>query len=91
VRRLFDRYNRLYFRGKIKNYRVAIAPLTGYMGLCDYSKRTITIDPEQQATASFAAQFCTKWHTPPVPVTGGTVYSFLPKWRSYYDKVRQSP
>jgi hypothetical protein len=51
LRRLFDRYNRLHFRGKLSNYKVAIDALPdGARGICDWSRRTITIDPEHHVS-----------------------------------------
>ena len=51
VSRLFDRYNRLYFRGKLSDYRVAIGTLAGgTRGRCYWSKRKITIDAEHHAS-----------------------------------------
>lgn len=49
LRRLFDRYDRLYFRGRLSGYRVQIGTL-GYFGLCDDRKRIITIDVARHKT-----------------------------------------
>jgi hypothetical protein len=45
LQRLFERYDRLYWRRKLKRYRITAASLTnGTQGLCNSSQRTITID-----------------------------------------------
>jgi hypothetical protein len=42
---LFDRYNRLYWRGRLPRYRVQAAGLDGsILGRCDLTRRTIEID-----------------------------------------------
>jgi hypothetical protein len=42
---LFDRYNRLYWRGRLPRYRVQAAGLDGsILGRCDLRRRTIEID-----------------------------------------------
>ena len=56
LRRLFDHYNRLYFRRKIKNCQVVIGPLNDSLGICDYSKRTITIDVDANQSDGFTTK-----------------------------------
>ena len=44
--RLFERYNRIYWRGQLPRYRVASAKLERpVLGHCDWRKRVIEIDP----------------------------------------------
>jgi hypothetical protein len=44
LQRLFDRYNRLYWSGKLAGYRVISAKLENRLEECDWRKRTIKID-----------------------------------------------
>lgn len=49
LRRLYHRYNQLYFRGRLSHYRITAGPLDGrIIGTCEWSKRAITIDVEKQ-------------------------------------------
>jgi hypothetical protein len=46
LRRLFDRYNQKFWRGKLRGYTVGTKDLSGEgeMGVCDCKRRTISID-----------------------------------------------
>ena len=46
LRKLFDHYNRLYWRGKLSGYRVILADLSKERawGLCEWKKKIIRID-----------------------------------------------
>lgn len=51
LQRLYDRYNRLYFRGRLSHYRITAAPLPEHiMGLCEWSKRKLTIDLDKHTS-----------------------------------------
>jgi hypothetical protein len=45
--RLFARYNRTYWRGRLPRYRVIPTILDKAMGQCDWRKLIIQIDPDQ--------------------------------------------
>src|SRR6516165_10439346 len=51
LQRLFDRYNQLYWRGKLPAYRVLDSKLESALGDCDWSRRRI-IKIDVQAHAS---------------------------------------
>ena len=51
LQRLFDRYNRMYFRRRLLHYRITAGRLDGQvLGQCDWSKRAITIDLEKHTS-----------------------------------------
>jgi hypothetical protein len=50
LRNLFDRYDRLYWRGKLSGYRVILTPLDSTFGRCDWRKRVIGIDPDKHTS-----------------------------------------
>jgi hypothetical protein len=53
LQRLFDRYNRLYWQGKMPVYGVIPATLEeNTCGRCDYVKRLIQIDPVKHKHAA---------------------------------------
>lgn len=45
LRRLFDRYDRRYWRGTLHEYRVEVAVLDGIYGDCRWKMRRIRVDP----------------------------------------------
>jgi SprT-like family len=47
LRHIFADYNRKYWRGRLPNYRIVIAAMPDAMGLCDWTRKAITIDVEQ--------------------------------------------
>jgi len=50
LKRLYDRYNRMYFHGRL-SYKIIAAPLPErIMGWCEWSKRAITIDLEKHTS-----------------------------------------
>jgi hypothetical protein len=51
LRRLFDRYDRIYWRGNLSGYRVVLADLSQErcVGRCDWSKKIIKIDPHGES------------------------------------------
>jgi hypothetical protein len=44
---LFQRYNQLYWSGKLPEYRIVDAPTLGCLGRCDPRRRTIEIDVQK--------------------------------------------
>jgi hypothetical protein len=51
VERLFERYNRIYWRGKLSGYRVVLADLSkeSAWGLCEWRKKIIKINPHRES------------------------------------------
>jgi hypothetical protein len=51
LRRLFGRYNRIYWHGKLSGYRVVLADLyqEGLVGSCELGKKLIKIDPHGES------------------------------------------
>jgi len=44
LERLFSRYNRLYWNGRLPHYRVVSKGLDGSYGLCEWRRRIISVD-----------------------------------------------
>jgi hypothetical protein len=44
LRRLFDRYNKTYWRGKLSHYAVRVRTLDDCVGICDYKSREILLN-----------------------------------------------
>jgi hypothetical protein len=54
LRKLFDRYNQLYWRGTLSGYRVEMADLSKERawGICEWKTKTIRIDPRHRNSLS---------------------------------------
>ncbi len=45
--RLYERYRRLYWRGRLPEFTVRVAELTRCVGLCEWTTRVVTVDVAQ--------------------------------------------
>jgi predicted metal-dependent hydrolase len=50
LRHLYERYNRIYWRGKLSGYRIVLAGLEEPLGTCDYRKSFIQIDSNKHTS-----------------------------------------